>query len=781
MARLRAVAYLSLTLLLPALAGLGCNKDRSGGRRSTAAQSPPGPGDSGQKSQPEAVPLHALVAAFGKPADGKEVQAIAGRFPEPPSKSGDGDLVWKARGLRLVFRTGEGMTAAFLYAAGAEGGVQEYLGELPLNVSLRDGRAGVEQKLGPPDLVSGSPHVLATYRKLGLSVGYRPAKDGGPVDEVEFVKLTSGFRLEGSSPALPSTTVKGANPKSPTAPADGSDESSRFDLATKYDGRTLAEWITALGDKDVQVRLQAANALRKYGPAASALRKTGPAAGKAVPALVSRLDDRAATQSGRTVRDEAREALLEIGKYDLRAVFAALRQKKIPYEDFYSIMSKLGPDDAHASDVLAQESRRENSLYRLDALAGLARIGPKAAAALPDLRTLVNDQDDLVRNAAKRAIAAISPAAADNGPIGGPPFRRPFGEPDPAIARVFGTELRAYKESGYRGVTLGTAYDDLKDKKPTLFREDQPWVNVRDTKGEEAFVFDADKRLVCYTRSYRGGAEDYLDQLVALFGKTDRDPREIVLTNPTWVTRRALVDYTFPKVLVRVVFARAARAEFNRPPTVEEKTHVVVIERAWASAILNSNARGKRQAIEWVRSVGEKVKEGKVALADLPRLDGAGGRESPDAQEVVQFLDDRREEENKRRPEEPRLPAVVAAVEKAPRFPNPDAGPVIRVHFVFERYSPLATPKVFQQDEPQKRVFQPITSNNALKYTPFDDLVVEMNVALVSDYFPPKGEVNVVRPESGEYYYEWRTKDGWLVRCRWDDAVTIEWLGQKGL
>ena len=61
-------------------------------------------------------------------------------------------------------------------------------------------------------------------------------------------------------------------------------------------------------------------------------------------------------------------------------------------------------------------------------------------------------------------------------------------------------------------------------------------------------------------------------------------------------------------------------------------------------------------------------------------------------------------------------------------------------------------------------------------------LVLELNAALVQEAFPPKtDQIDFVRPKGAGPYYEWRTRSGWLVRCRDDDAVTIEWVGEKGL
>jgi hypothetical protein len=693
-------------------------------------------------------------------------------------------------------------------------------------------------------MVSGNPRVYPIVIGLLLTAGVvgcsrTPAAGNPPLAD----------RAEASAADTPTPSgPPAANPAQPadpkTAPNDLPPEKKGpafLDAAAKHDGKTLVEWTARLGDADDLARSAAAEAVAKYGPnakaavpalakilaspkdaawfnaidavkavgpaagdamdtligllrdrdpgvrltAAYALADLGPAAGRAVSVLIGRLDDRAATAGGGTVRDAALSSIEQLGKYDIRAVFAAERQRKLTDLELSTVIDSLGPGDGQAVDGLVEVvKRKDDTLFH--ALGGLKRIGPKAAPSLPVVRALLNDPSPEVRKSAAEVIAAIGPVKADDpppaAPRGGPAAGPNPAGPDPAVAAVIGAESAVYKEAGYKGVALGTRFDELaKDKGLKLTRVGQPWVFASGPKGEEEFVFDADKKLACYTRSYDGGPDDYLDQLTDLFGKADRPPRETVTSSPASVTRRTAVDYTFPKVLARVVFVRAARqGPLGGMPVVEEQTHVAVIDRAWAAGILDANARGKRKAIEWVRAAGEKVKGGEVVLKDLPRLDGAAGREFQ-VGVPVRFFDTRTEEENKDR-EMGRQPLPVATVEKTVRPGDPERKPVVRVNFTFARYSPLATPKVYRQDEVQKGAVVPKTGNNALDYTPFGNLVTELNVALMRDAFPPTGgRVEHVRPPSGPPFYEWRTEDGWAVRCGTNDGVTIEWVGKKGL
>jgi hypothetical protein len=646
------------------------------------------------------------------------------------------------------------------------------------------------------------------------------------------------------TPTPPATPTGVTPPAGPTPASKDPPQTTKapafLDASAKHDGNTLAEWTARLGDADDLVRLAAAEAVAKYGPSAKAavpalakivsnpkdtawfpavdavkavgpaageavdaligllgnpdagvrltvayaLADLGPAAGKAIPALLGRLDDRAVATGGGTARDAALSAIEQVGKYDVRAVYAAARRDQLTDFELGRVIDSLGPDDAHAVAGLTAELKDRaahpvTGNWVVFTLGGLKRIGPKAASALPAIREALNDRSPEVRRSAAEAVAAIGTEKVDAPPS--PGRGGPAVGPDPAVAAVFGRASDAYRERGYKGVTLGTPFDELaKHKGLKLTRVGQPWTFASDPKGTEEFVFDAGKNLVCYTRSYDGGPDDYLDQLVDLFGRAERPSRETVTTVPTAVTRRTAVDYTFPKVLARVVFVRTAREGFpGGRPVVEEKTHVAVLDRAWATAVLDATVRGKRAALGWVRAVGEKVKGGEVVLADLPRLDGADGREFPKEREVVRFHDTKREADNTERDKARQLPAVVVAVEKAVR-PG-DRRPVVRVHFLFERYTPLASPAVHQRNDAPPGVPRPAPGHHPLWYTPFANLVTELNVAVARDAYPPRGEVEFVRPATGAPYYEWRTADGWLVRCRSDDAVTVEWVGDRGL
>ena len=415
---------------------------------------------------------------------------------------------------------------------------------------------------------------------------------------------------------------------------------------------------------------------------------------------------------------------------------------------------------------------------------------PATTSAVPTSPAAASPAGAARRAAPPAATGTQPPAPGGRVPDPGPPPAAPPhpaaggpGGPDPAVGLVLGAESPVYQEFGYKGVTLGSPFDEVTKATPLKWTVvGCPWAFTSSNRaGGDEFVFDADRRLVCYARTYDGGPGDYLDQLVELFGKTDIEIRESTSANPDVASHRTFIDYTFPRVLVRVVFVREARATATTAVLRAEKTHVVVADRAWVEGLLDANAWGKRVALAWLRAAAEAVRDRGLDPAALAPIDGGVVRAVPKFPDVLQFADLGREAANRDRAGRGLLPAIFGGATAAPR-PGDRRPPPVRLHIEFDRYTPLATPKVYRQDDPQRGVVLPQTGNNALAYTAFGNLVRELNAVLAQDVFPPKGDTVVrTRTAAGATTYEWRTRDGWLVRCRAGDAVAVEWVGERGL
>lgn len=223
---------------------------------------------------------------------------------------------------------------------------------------------------------------------------------------------------------------------------------------------------------------------------------------------------------------------------------------------------------------------------------------------------------------AKQPLLAVDKPAL---PIGKNSGR--VGEVDPAIRLLLGRTLEHYPKRGYKEVELGASFEDVNKRTPLDWTEtNAPHVLRNSQRGGEDFIFDADQKLVCYTKSYDGGTDDYLDKLVEVFGKTDKEiiTRKIEVADnfDNFVTNRTTVNYTFPKVLARVIFVKTARVVFKQVRT-EEVTHVLVLDREWATDILEKNAAAKRKNLAWLKKVAAAVRGGDFKDNELPPVPGA--------------------------------------------------------------------------------------------------------------------------------------------------------------
>jgi len=146
----------------------------------------------------------------------------------------------------------------------------------------------------------------------------------------------------------------------------------------------------ALKDDFLDVRISAATALGTYGPAA----------GKAIPALTEALGDKR-----REVRRAAALALGKIGNDALPALEKALSGRdKLVRKYAARAAADIG---RNAVGILVKALADTNGEVRREAVWSLALIGPDAAKASGALKKALNDDDYVVRYAAKETIRRI--------------------------------------------------------------------------------------------------------------------------------------------------------------------------------------------------------------------------------------------------------------------------------------------------------------------------------------------------------------------------------------
>ena len=205
---------------------------------------------------------------------------------------------------------------------------------------------------------------------------------------------------------------------------------------------------------------------------------------------------------------------------------------------------------------------------------------------------------------------------------------------DPVLKLLVGPVSEAYKDNGYKNRTLGVSFDDLNKEGVLGFLSPETPVIIRNKpiKPDEEFVFDSEKVLIMYVKGYDGGSKDYLNQLVAVFGKTDKQ----FITH--WSKNRNEVTtafYHFPKVFVKLLFVTTLERSNGGSVTKVERTYVAVLNKSWVMRVLNKNIKDKRNNFKWLQKVTESAQEETIDTAKWPALEGSRMREVKSARNVL--------------------------------------------------------------------------------------------------------------------------------------------------
>lgn len=350
------------------------------------------------------------------------------------------------------------------------------------------------------------------------------------------------------------------------------------------------------------------------------------------------------------------------------------------------------------------------------------------------------------------------------------------------MAATLGDEASGhYSECGYGGVALGTTRAQLDATTPlvnhgahtgfTFHYEDKAGLG-------KSFVFNEKDRLVCIGQRYVGGADEHLNELIAIFGKTSEDRIRTSDQSPFGGQAKVVyttVDYTFPKVLVRVIFDEQAHASFG----VRRFTHVWVLDRGWAEEILREATARSRRALDWLAASSDMLKDGSLDPHGVPAIPGTrvDVLNEDRANAVVAVVDLAREAElTLRWPEAATNLATCAKVQV-----GVEPGAMIHCFRCLE----TQIGDVIKEERLVQEV--PEAAETVQRIPIMGDLLWGLNQYLMESWLPPiGGQVTRVRqpalPEPHEWV-EWVSDDAngykWKVVCNKNRQMSVMCLGRS--
>lgn len=385
--------------------------------------------------------------------------------------------------------------------------------------------------------------------------------------------------------------------------------------------------------------------------------------------------------------------------------------------------------------------------------------------------------------------AASPPQPTASGPQRGATAALPAGDDAAAkelVKRLLGNTSQHYGEYGFKGVKLGQSFNEVNEKTPLKNRPQLTGMRYayEDSDREELFFFDENERLVCYGRHYQGGFQDFKDQIIELFGRADRDrindSNQTGAMSPGRVTYTT-IDYTFPRVLVRVIFEDAVIP----PGGIRQTMHVFVVERAWAEQILLRSATVRLRAINWLQESADLVRQGIFDVERVPKIEGSTPRVLGEQGEDIALIDTKQSE--KLDESERRLFGDGDAQSAGLRRITSNGETTSFAFMQFMRCS-LTRHNVKLKKEAglpgSKEHYEDIQRLPIL-----NDFLWNLDREILMTVFPPEGgKYSLMRQPAGFWVHEWfewtslgEDGDKWKVRCTKNQIMEVTFQGRKRL
>lgn len=188
------------------------------------------------------------------------------------------------------------------------------------------------------------------------------------------------------------------------------------------------------------------------------------------------------------------------------------------------------------------------------------------------------------------------------------------------VDAVLGSTSHHYTKYGYKEVLLGQTFEEINSKRPlgcARAFQDGPHKFREFPDSADAFYFDENQRLICYSFTYSGGPRHYLSEIEQVFGEHSSGNDSRSSHSARLTSQNVRRWYTFPETVVFVDFGKS-----NNLLSTEEFTGVHVFDRQYLEGLLRPIAAARWQAGQWIGQASKCLKAGVNAAEQYPLLDG---------------------------------------------------------------------------------------------------------------------------------------------------------------
>lgn len=343
---------------------------------------------------------------------------------------------------------------------------------------------------------------------------------------------------------------------------------------------------------------------------------------------------------------------------------------------------------------------------------------------------------------------------------------------DPFVQLILGKELSNYNEHGFKGVALLTPFVEINKSTPLRIPNRNAPCTYFNEEGDR-FLFDTEQRLVCYVKVYQGLPDEYIGNIIEVFGKTNRAAKTLELRGNGYVNVENTVTYLFPRIYVYVHLR-------ERKLHHDGEVFVIVCDREWLEAVLFNTVNEQKKLVSWMKGLASKIDAGSdLNKISIPVLENCMHQreEVKGITFAIRTLAKSRQG----------LAAAwgrsdLAIVGEAGMVGGVGSNPRLHRTYVELRLRNYPEAGVIAIHGQEESIADGVGKYrmNALKVSPLHMLLVDLNCAVLQHSFPSRtGKTTDVTSSSllskgRPSRREWETRDGWSVYYGFDGTFGIE-------